>query len=285
VADASGPFDGSAWSEAEWYRHMPAGMKSGVIGSKVTSATAGALAWSASGLAVTLAIGTANVGGAGYSRTAPATAISVPANTNSTLSRRDRLVLRRSLTTHNVTPVIIQGTPAASPVAPALTFNATTFDLKMFSFLTPPNSGTTLTSVTDERAWVSDGTVDEDILTPLLGEATGASSGTAGDTATSIVTTNITVPVALDSQRRIRVTGISFASTPAGVGLNITVSSSLGFAKTRSINTGSLGGDFIVTAFDTDLTAGARSYSVQVSTTVAGQTLTWRAPTISAELV
>lgn len=158
MADVSGPFDDSPWSETEWYRHMPAAMKSGVVGSKVSGVANGALGFTASGRDVTLTVGTANVGGAGYSRTAPTTSVSVPANANSSLARRDRLVLRRSLSTRTVVPTIITGTASASPVAPAITQNATTFDLKMFSFLTPANSGTTLTSIVDERTWVQDGT-------------------------------------------------------------------------------------------------------------------------------
>ena len=156
MADTSGPFDGVPWAEAEWYRHMPSAMPSGVIGGPQTAATLGPLAWATSGLTVNLAVGNANVGGAGYSRGAPTTSVSVAANTNSTLFRRDRIVLRRSTATNNVVPTVIQGTPAATPVAPDITRNSTTFDLPLFSFLVPTNSGTALSSVVDERVWLSE---------------------------------------------------------------------------------------------------------------------------------
>lgn len=155
MPDTSGPFDGpSPWAEAEWYRHMPAAMPSGVIGTGAASATTGALAFGSSGLAITLAAGLANVGGAGYSRSAPLAAISTAANANSTLARRDRIVLRRSLSTHTVTLVIIQGTPSATPVEPATTNDATTFDLPLFSFLVPAANGTSISGVVDERRWI-----------------------------------------------------------------------------------------------------------------------------------
>jgi hypothetical protein len=156
MADTSGPFDGIPWAENEWYRHMPSAMPSGVIGGPQTAATLGPLAWATSGLTVNLAVGNANVGGAGYSRGAPTTSVSVAANTNSTLFRRDRIVLRRSTATNNVVPTVIQGTPAATPVAPSITRDATTFDLPLFSFLVPTNSGTALSGVVDERVWLSE---------------------------------------------------------------------------------------------------------------------------------
>jgi len=156
MPDVSGPFDGSPWAEVEWYRHLPSAIPSGVIGGPQNAATLGPLAWATSGLTITLAVGNANVGGAGYSRSAPTTAVAVAPNTNSTLFRRDRIVLRRSTATHDVKPVVIQGTAAATPVAPDITRNSTTFDLPLFSFLVPTNSGTALSGVVDERVWLSE---------------------------------------------------------------------------------------------------------------------------------
>jgi hypothetical protein len=156
MPDVSGPFPDAPWAEAEWYRHMPSAMPSGVIGGPQTAPTLGPLAWATSGLSINLAVGNANVGGAGYSRGAPTSAVSVAANSNSTLFRRDRIVLRRSTATHNVVPTVIQGTPAASPVAPDITRNSTTFDLPLFSFLVPTNSGTALSGIVDERVWLSE---------------------------------------------------------------------------------------------------------------------------------
>lgn len=202
MAETSGPFDGSPWAESEWYKYMPAAMKSGVIGTKVSGTGNGALAFSPSGLQITLAAGDANVGGAGYSRSAPLSAVAVPANTNSSLSRRDRIVLRRSLSTHNVTPVVIQGTPAASPSAPAITRNSTTFDLQLFSFLTPPNSGSTLSSVTDERVWVDAGAVSAPTGPHLLTDTTSATTIATGTTRVTV--SGLSGNITLDETRWIK---------------------------------------------------------------------------------
>lgn len=186
MTDASAPFDGNSWSEAGWYRHMPAAMPSGVIGTVPASAATGPLAYSSSGLNVTVGVGNANVGGAGFSRTGTPAATAVTANTNLTLARRDRIVLRRDLATHNVTVVLIQGTPAGTPVAPDITRDETTFDLKLFSFLVPANSGTTITGVVDERVWVEDGTESEPVATLVSarGTATPTSNGSGNVTVT-----------------------------------------------------------------------------------------------------
>lgn len=155
MPDYSGPFDTKAWAQEEWYRHMLPAMPSGVIGSPAASATSGGLAFLVSGLNVGLDQGRANVGAAGFYRTGAQSAnIPVEANGNASLHRRDRLVLRRSIATNTVTPVVIKGTAAASPVAPTITRSDTVWDETMFSFLVPPNNATTLTGVTDERRWL-----------------------------------------------------------------------------------------------------------------------------------
>jgi hypothetical protein len=157
VTDTSAPFDGEGrgWAEAQWYRHMPAAMPSGVIGSPAASAAAGALAFSSSALNVTIGVGDANVGGSGFERTGTPAATAVPPNTNATLARRDRIVLRRDLGAHDTYVHRISGTPSGSPVAPDITRDSTTFDLRLFSFLVPANSGTAITGVIDERVWVN----------------------------------------------------------------------------------------------------------------------------------
>lgn len=265
---------------------MPAAMKSGVIGTKVSGVANGALGWVASGRDVNLTVGNANVGGAGYARTAPTTSVAVPANTNSSLSRRDRLVLRRSVTSKTVTPTVITGTPAASPVAPAITQNSTTFDLKLFSFLTPPNSGTALSSVIDERNWVSDGTIDEMIFSPFLGETQSTAVVTVGPTFQNVVSVTVTVPEALDEVRRIRVHGYVFCQTASNTGSVVQFTSSRGWAPiAKTVNEGSLNGDFVLTRYDTDLTPGTRTYNLQVRATIAGGSVLTRSPEIMCEII
>lgn len=154
MTDIVGPFDDQAWAQAEWFDHMPTALPSGVIGSPASASSSGGLPFSSSGLAVSIGDGKANVGGAGFKRTGGGPPVTVTANTNASLSRRDRVVLRRDIAANTGGPVVIPGTASASPTAPAIQRTTTLFDLPLYSFLVPPSSGTTLTSVTDERPWV-----------------------------------------------------------------------------------------------------------------------------------
>lgn len=154
MADIVGPFDGKPWSQDEFLRHMGAALPSGVHGSPAASSSAGDLALTLSGLNWSIGTGAATVRGAGFTRTTSAGDVTA-VNTHGSWSRRDRLVLRRDVAAKTVTPVRIQGTPAASPVAPAIQQNETgQWDLRLFSYLVPPNSGTALTGVVDERPWI-----------------------------------------------------------------------------------------------------------------------------------
>src|SRR5690242_9588896 len=121
MPDVYGPFDTVTWMQSPWYRDAWARSVSGVYGTSFGSASAGDLGLTVSGLTITMALGRAHVRGAGYERTGTAFSYAVPANTNATLARIDRLVLRRDLAAKTVTPTFLQGTPAATPAAPALT--------------------------------------------------------------------------------------------------------------------------------------------------------------------
>lgn len=159
AADNYGPYDTSgtfpgAWAQADWYAHAPTYAPSGVIGPVASAPANGALGLSFSGLTGTLALGSANVRGSGFD---PATAptFTVAPNTNASLSRRDRVVLRRDLAAKSTTVVQIQGSPASNPTAPSLQrSDSGQWDLPLFSYLVPPNSGTGITGIIDERAWV-----------------------------------------------------------------------------------------------------------------------------------
>lgn len=345
MADVYGPFDSSTWAEADWYRSMTQALHSGVHGgTPATSTTTGYFAWQAVGLTITLAAGRANVGGAGYVRSATLTSVTTTANTHATFNRRDRIVARRSLATHNVTLVVITGTPSSSPEpAPAITRDDTYYDLPVFSFLVPPNSGTAIATVYDERIWVgNDGAlqVASSSVTSNLGnlgvlpagyrvrdsvgwiEWTGSAwsrglslgnSGTvtgliaptvASDAATkgyvdllgylgfsnggdrvitagaTCATVNVTIPAGLTTGTRIKVYGRAYCITGTGVGVNVSIG-----GTTRSINAGSLSGDVGVTIYDTDLTAGARSYGLIVSPTVASGSITIKSAEIFVEVV
>ena len=159
MTDLYGPFDGTPWAQDQWYRHASAWAPSGVFGSSAaTSTTTGDLALTVSGRNVTIGTGRAWVRGAGFERTGTPASQAVSANTNTTLSRRDRVVLRRDLATKTIAPVLLTGTPAATPVAPSITQSETgQWDLLLYSFLVPPNSGTTLSGIVDERLWMDPG--------------------------------------------------------------------------------------------------------------------------------
>lgn len=186
MPDSSGPWDGSPWGEADWYRYMSVIAASGVVGTAGASATDGALAWSSVGLSITPAAGRAFVGGAGYSRTSPLGSVSASANTHTTFSRRDRLVLRRSTAAHAVTLTVIEGTPANAPVAPSYSRTDTVWDLPLFSFLVPPNSGTTLTSVQDNRVWLPDADPG-DLLRSVLANNASLTASVGSLTAQALV--------------------------------------------------------------------------------------------------
>jgi hypothetical protein len=189
VSEIYGPFDGATWAQAQWYRYAPTWGPSGVIDSPTASASAGGLGLSFSGLTPTLAIGRAWVRGAGYEISGTAkTMTAVPANANATLSRRDRIVLRRDLAAGTVTLVLIQGTPLASPTPPALTQVETgQWDMPLFSFLVPPASGSTITGIVDERLFIDPATGDLMVYTmanrPTVGLVAGMKIRAADDVA------------------------------------------------------------------------------------------------------
>jgi len=162
MPDVYGPFStsGNTWSDGEWSRYAPIWAPSGPIGTAAASPTTGDWAFASGGLSVSAGAGRAWVRGFGLTRTGTPPTHTVAANTHATWSRRDRLVLRRDLAAGTVTTAVKAGTAAASPVAPSLTQSETgVWEEALFSFLTPPNSGTAITGIVDERKWIRpDGT-------------------------------------------------------------------------------------------------------------------------------
>jgi hypothetical protein len=151
MPDVYGPFDGATWSQAGWFRDAWARTRSGVFGAAFGTPTTGDLALTVSGLTISMGLGRAHVRGAGYERTGTAWSYDVPANT-ATSPRVDRLVLRRSLAAQTVVPAVLQGTPAATPTAPAVTqADDGVWELPLFRWTTPANSGAPLTGVIDDR--------------------------------------------------------------------------------------------------------------------------------------
>lgn len=155
MTDSYGPMLGQPWNEGEWHDFAFTWAPSGVIGTPAAAATSGELAFASSGLNVSAGTGKSWIAGTGFKRTGTVPTHAAAANGHASWQRRDRLVLRRDLANHQVVTAIVQGTPAASPVAPTLTQNVTgTYELPLHSFLVPPNNGTTITGVVDERSWI-----------------------------------------------------------------------------------------------------------------------------------
>jgi hypothetical protein len=151
MPDVFGPFDGVTWSQAQWYRDAYARGLSGVFGSVFTSPGAGDLALTVAGLTASMGLGRAHVRGAGYERTGTAWSYATPPNT-AAQPRIDRLVLRRHLAAQTLTPAVLQGTPAASPVPQQLTqIEDGVWELPLFRYTVPANSGAPLTGIVDER--------------------------------------------------------------------------------------------------------------------------------------
>lgn len=254
MAETFGPFDGAPWAEADWYRTMTDTMPSGVYDVPQSAATNGALGWLASGLSITPAAGKATVGGAGYSRTPTLTSVTATANTHSSFSRRDRLVLRRSLATHNVTLAIIPGSAASPPVAPTITRDDTTYDLPLFSFLVPPASGTTITGIIDERVWLQGGSASVQSIsqttTGTLNATGSASVGSLSVSGSATVGGNVTAASGTATVSKVRITSTGDASpTSTGHGfqvgpdngLNIIIDQNEVIARNNGVNAGSLG--------------------------------------------
>lgn len=160
MADIVGPFDTVPWSQAQWYAFAPQWSQSGIVGVGQTAVTAGPFGVTASALSLT--VNAANqaskawVRGAGWQPEATTKTKTATANTHGSLSRRDRLVIRRDLAAQTVALEIIQGTPAGTPTAPALTqVEAGIWEIPVCSFVVPPASGTTLSGFVDEREWLS----------------------------------------------------------------------------------------------------------------------------------
>jgi hypothetical protein len=172
VPDVAGPFDGTGgqWLQAQWYRDAYARSESGVYGLPVASYGSGDLALSFNGLTWSVGLGRAHNRGTGYERTTSPSTGTIPANTTGN-PRIDRLVLRRDLAAKTCSIVRIQGTASASAVPPAFTtVEDGAWDLPLFAFVVPINSGTSITVVTDERRWIGDGyTPAAKVLTPAGG--------------------------------------------------------------------------------------------------------------------
>lgn len=113
-----------------------------------------------------------------------------------------------------------------------------------------------------------------------LGDVIGNTDPTAGSTNVVIGSITATVPSGLPAGSKIKVTGTCYVVTPTGVGAVLTVG-----GNSRAINQGSMVGDVTVVYYDTNLTAGSRTWQMQLHSTVAGQTVTGRRPAMQVDIL
>lgn len=160
MPERSFPFDGQAVYEGDWLRMSRLWTPSSIVGSP----GCGAYDLTVSGLTATVASrpdqtpAEAWVDGSMHQLTYDAAslgkaAFAVPVNTSAN-PRVDRLILRRDPAANSVVLALVQGTPAASPVAATLTQNpGGLFELPLWRFTVPASSGAPLTGLVDDRVW------------------------------------------------------------------------------------------------------------------------------------
>lgn len=159
MAEEYFPFDsgpGADSTEARWRRMARVFAQSGVVGASGDDAYAATI----SGLTLTISrraatgVAEAWVDGHMHRLVTADWAVTVPANANAN-PRIDRIVLRLNGITNEIKLTHVQGTPAASPVATALTqINNGIWEVPVWRFTVPANSGAPLTGLFDERVWV-----------------------------------------------------------------------------------------------------------------------------------
>ena len=113
---------------------------------------------------------------------------------------------------------------------------------------------------------------------PLLGISNPGTTGTA----TALVTVGsvtVTIPTGC---KRVRITGIVSVLSAAGVGATIGLSG-MSTVQSRTINHGTINGDLMIIAYDSNPTPGAKTYNVQVASTT-GTAVNWYVPMITAEV-
>ena len=284
--EAYGPFDSQPWADqTQWYRFGPAWAPSGVIDVPASSASTGSLALTFSGLTPTLSVGRAWVRGAGYELSGGSkTMAAIAANTNSSLSRRDRIVLRRDLSAKTVSLVPLTGTPASTPTAPALTQDETgQWDISLFSFVVPPNSGTTVTSITDERPWIdpNGGTLHQTRMWKFLrssgnnsdpfspGSFVSLISGTAAAAPAGgyLIITELSLSAAASASGNLRVT-VAGTNASSDIKADLGTSAQIVHFSTTFAHTG---GDLTVTAaFQSSQTATINTAGSQINVAYLG---------------
>ena len=173
MPNLSAPVDNKPWPAERFYRDAPLWSPSGVVYGVSPAVSYGTgqlpLSFAVAGNVITvqLGLGRARVRGILFERTdMPWTSgmagdqphegsAAYPLNSASQ-PRIDRLVLRRDLAAGVCYPLILQGTPAVNPAAPALTQSETgIWDMPMFAWRLAGSNSTAISNIVDERPWIS----------------------------------------------------------------------------------------------------------------------------------
>lgn len=176
MAESAYPFDTVPVYEAQWGEMAQLWARSGVVGTTRTSTDPTLRVTLGTGLTVNVAPGPAWVRGHYY--TSDATVTRTGSTNTSTNPRIDRVVLRLDTTANTITPTIIEGTPATSPVPPALTRTATVHDIPL-ARMTCPGSGSAqnYTNLVDERQFTGPGVIVADVGGPSTSDVLPADPG------------------------------------------------------------------------------------------------------------
>lgn len=292
MAENYGPFDagpGASFTEDGWGKLMRSMAKDGVIYQLATEITSPYTGPGDNGLRVTLAggldysigVGAACVHGFLYENTATITRTVSTPPTTAGQSRKDLVILRLDRTANTVTSAILTGTAAVSPVDPTLTKSPTTWEIALARIIVPANA-VNLTQVDDIRRAAYD--IPGQYSTPLAWAENGSGTGSIGTSLTSILSTALVVPKLLPAGAQIKVEADVFITTATGIGSASVIDGMSNPGATRSINQ-SASYDAHHVGYDIDPVAGStRTYRVLAQCLTASQTLTWRAPSIRAEL-
>jgi hypothetical protein len=277
VAETYWPFDsgsGASSGEDRWYAMAPLWALDG------PTTAAGLLVTILSGRNLQVAIGDAWVHG-GFYRNDAAKSLAIAANASGN-PRIDRIVLRRDLSANTVTAVVVQGTAAASPVAPALTQVPTgIWEVPVCQYRAETGFvNTDALKLTDERCPAG----ARFIGTGYSAFATnpGTASHTSG-AATTVCTASVTLP-ALPAGTAVEcIAAARLVTTPGGVGAIIDITNTdQGNAYSFG---GSVGYGMTLTKRKTTGLVGAQSFALTIATTVSSNTVSIVASTLAVRVV
>jgi hypothetical protein len=197
--DSSGPYDGASYSEDFWrdfFRHLTGSGVVDGVGSEFAVSERGAGA----NMSVDVATGECFIRGHWGESTATK---NLPISAaNATNPRIDRVVLRNHFGDNKITLEVLEGTPAAAPVAPAVTQNAAMWEISL-ALISVPAADTSIQNaqITSERTIIGFPTFDQ------------STAPADGDTWTYNATTALWEPAAPSSGTSVPTHGQSMVAT------------------------------------------------------------------------